>query len=389
MIGSRKLSASVATIALLAALSACAEPAAREAPDVVMVPAFEPDAAWPTLPADFQWGQVIGIYADSRGSVWTSARSMIQEWDGQGNLLQSWSARGPDNNWSTIHGLFVDHNDYVWTTARANHLVLKFTRDGEHVLTVGRFNETAGSNDPDLMGNPAEIWVDPETNEAFIADGYGNRRVVVVDGETGRYLRHWGAYGERPMDGRGGGAGRAAAAGDGPPPVPEAPSRQFATVHGITGSRDGLIYVADRANNRIQVFRRDGEFVMERILRPRCGVEEQATWAPPRPCGREAAFSIGFSPDEAQEYLYVADGGSHVITVLRRSDMEILEDIGGPGIGVGEMGRPHNLTVDPSGNIYVAEAAGPWVVPDPAVQDSVQAGFRAQKFNFRGMVPQR
>jgi hypothetical protein len=152
--------------------------------------------------------------------------------------------------------------------------------------------------------------------------------------------------------------------------------------HGITGSRDGLIYLADRANNRIQVFRQNGEFVRERILRPRCGAQEQATWTPKRPCGTEAAFSVGFSHDVPQTYLYVADGGSHVITVLRRSDLEVVSEFGGPGVGPGQLGRPHNLSVDPWGNIYVAEAAGPSV--KNAAGEAVEAGFRAQKFTFKG-----
>jgi DNA-binding beta-propeller fold protein YncE len=165
--------------------------------------------------------------------------------------------------------------------------------------------------------------------------------------------------------------------------VPAAPPQQFATPHGITGSRDGLIYLADRANNRIQVFRQNGEFVREKILRPRCGAQEQATWAPKRPCGTEAAFSVGFSHDAPQSYIYVADGGSHFITVLRRSDLEVVSEFGGPGVGPGQLGRPHNLSVDPSGNIFVAEAAGP-KVKHPTSGQEVDAGYRAQKFTFAG-----
>jgi DNA-binding beta-propeller fold protein YncE len=149
----------------------------------------------------------------------------------------------------------------------------------------------------------------------------------------------------------------------------------------VAGSKDGLIYVADRANNRVQVFQQDGTYVNEKILRPRCAPQGQP--AIPR-CGGSAAFQVAFSHDDAQTYLYVADGGSHVIFVLRRSDLEIMEEIGGPGRGVGQMGRPHELTVDPQGNIYVAEAEGPFVAVDPATGDSIRAGFRAQKFNFSG-----
>jgi DNA-binding beta-propeller fold protein YncE len=373
------------------------------------VPTFAVDAKWPVLPADWEWGQVIGIFADARGHVWTSNRSRISEWDPQGKLVQSWDARGPDGNWSTIHGLFVDHNGFVWTNARESNLTVKFTRTGQVALVIGKYNETGGSNDTTLMGRPSEIWVDPANNEVFVADGYGNRRVIVFNGATGKYLRHWGAYGKRPEDppARGGtasGAGTRAGAGANPgagagavpgdtqaaargrgtdTTVPAAPPQQFSIPHGITGSRDGLIYVADRANNRIQVFKHDGAFVAEKILRPRCGAQEKATWAPKRPCANEAAFSIGFSHDAPQTYLYVADGGSHFIIVLRRSDLEIVSEFGGPGVAPGQLGRPHNLTVDPSGNIFVAEAAGP-EVKHPTTGATVQAGFRAQKFTFTG-----
>jgi DNA-binding beta-propeller fold protein YncE len=386
---------------LIGAAAVSAAIAQSQAPAALKgVPAFKADPNWPVLPPDWNWGQVIGIFADSRGHVWTSSRSRISEWDPQGKLLQSWDARGPDGNWSTIHGLFVDHNGFVWTNARESNLTVKFTRDGKVVLVIGKYNETGGSNDPSLMGRPSEIWVDPADNELFVADGYGNRRIIVFDAASGKYLRHWGAYGKRPEDpprrteAAGAAAGNRSGAGPGgntpaggrPPQdqtVPATPPQQFSVPHGIAGSRDGLIYLADRANNRIQVFRQNGQFVAERILRVRCGAQEKATWAPKRPCGTEAAFSIGFSHDAPQTYLYVADGGSHFITVLRRSDLAVVDEFGGPGVATGQLGRPHNLTVDPSGNIFVAEAAGP-EVKHPVTGATVQAGFRAQKFAFVG-----
>jgi DNA-binding beta-propeller fold protein YncE len=381
------------TVLVISALTSVvvAQRAAKPAAPLAGIPVFEPDPKWPLLPSDWTWGQVIGIFADARGHVWTSNRGRITEWDPNGKLVQSWDARGPDGKWSTIHGLFVDHNGFVWTNARESQLTIKFTRTGQVALVIGKFNETGGSNDTTLMGRPSEIWVDPADNEAFVADGYGNRRVIVFDGATGRYLRHWGAYGKPPVDppargGRGAAAGGGAGRGQASTEVPAAPPQQFRTPHGIIGSRDGLIYLADRANNRIQVFRQNGEFVRERILRPHCGPEEQATWTPKRTCGNEAAFSIGFSHDEPQTYLYVADGGSHFITIVRRSDLEIVDEFGGPGVGPGQLGRPHNLSVDPAGNIFVAEAAGP-KVKHPATGAEVDAGFRAQKFTFKGTRP--
>jgi DNA-binding beta-propeller fold protein YncE len=384
------LTMTIAAVATLMRAPASAEQ--QPAAALSGIPMFEADPTWPTLPPDWTWGQVIGIFADARGHVWTSSRSRISEWDRQGKLVQSWDARGPQGNWSTIHGLFVDHNGFVWTNARESNLTVKFTPKGEVALVIGKYNETGGSNDTTLLGRPSEVWVDPADNEVFIADGYGNRRIVVFDGATGRYLRHWGAYGKRPedpprrTDTAGGAAGGAARPQE--THVPEAPPQQFSVPHGIAGSGDGLIYLADRANNRVQVFRQNGEFVRERILRPRCGLQEKATWAPKRPCGTEAAFSVAFSHDAPQTFLYVADGGTHVITVLRRSDLEVVDEFGGPGVAPGQLGRPHNLTVDPSGHIFVAEAAGP-TVKHPATGQEVQAGHRAQKFVFKGTRPAR
>ncbi len=382
--GLSTLLAAAAAVAIAGAQDRAIQPAAA----LNGTPAFEVDPSWPTTPPDWTWGQVIGIFADARGHVWTSSRSRISEWDPQGKLLQSWDARGPNGNWSTIHGLFVDHNGFVWTNARESHLTIKFTRTGQVAMVIGKYNETGGSNDTTLMGRPSEIWVDAADNEVFVADGYGNRRIIVFDGATGRYLRHWGAYGKRPED---------------PPPPPPgapdpgapptspataepAPPAQFRIPHGIVGSRDGLLYLADRGNNRVQVFRQNGEFVREKILRPLCGAQEKATWVPKRPCGVEAAFSVGLSHDAPQTYLYVADGGTHVITVLRRNDLEVVNEFAGPGVGPGQLGRPHNLTVDPSGNIFVAEAAGP-KVKHPTTGAEVNAGSRAQKFTFKGTTP--
>ncbi len=179
----------LATASSLVGLQGKAAPQARAVQPVAAlngVPFFEADPKWPVLPADFKWGQVIGIFADSQGHVWTSSQSRIAEWDPAGKLVQSWDARGPNGNWSTIHGMFVDHNGYVWTNARESNLTVKFSHTGQVLLTIGKYNETGGSNDTTLMGRPSEIWVDPADNEVFIADGYGNRRIIVFDGASGR-----------------------------------------------------------------------------------------------------------------------------------------------------------------------------------------------------------
>ncbi|MBI4521178.1 MAG: hypothetical protein HY701_10095 [Gemmatimonadetes bacterium] len=351
------LSARVAPPFLLAVLTVAAAAvvpsAALAQADGGRVPSFAVDPTWPkTLPETWTWRQpearqsdVLGINADAQDHVWVTTRGEIAEYDPQGNLLQVWSPRSANPGFTTIHGLFLDHNGFLWTTAREQHQVLKFTRDGRLVLSIGKFNETAGSNDAERMGRPAEVYVDPQTNELFVADGYTNRRVVVYDAATGRYLRHWGAYGNRPDDN----------ARNRPSDTDPSPAPAFAVPHGITGSRDGFIYLADRTNSRVQVFERSGKFVRERVIRP----------------GTGGAFSVALSPDPQQEFVYVPDGTQHRIWILRRRDMEVVGQFSREGRQPGELGRPHNITVDTRGNIYVSEA-------DP--------GRRAQKFTPRGVA---
>ena len=343
------------------------------------VPTFTVDATWPKeMPNKWILGAVTGVFVDAGNHVWVThlpetlteeetaavqkppigtccapAPSVI-EFDAQGNVVQGWGE--PTQDISVYprnpHGIFVDHNNFVWIGTYMHHRVMKFTRDGKHVLTIGEYDKTNGSNDPALLGGPAGIWVDPKTNEVFIADGYRNRRVVVYDGTTGKYLRHWGAYGEPPVDKYDFGDRNP----DGPPP------RQFSTVHGITGSRDGLIYVADRRGNRIQVFDQGGKFLKERIIAPRT-------------LASGSAFVPVLSPDE--QWLYVADGTNHKVWTLRRSDLEIVGEFGRGGRQLGQMLRPHGMSVDSGGNLYVGEAS-----TGRRVQRFVVSGPKARPSQF-------
>jgi DNA-binding beta-propeller fold protein YncE len=343
----RRVCAGIVLPVLLTVVGSCASPPEETSTLSIHagVPAFEVDPSWPALPAGWTWGEVLGVSADANDHVWLTTLGRVAEFDAHGAFVQEWSARGESGQWSVIHGLFIDHNGYVWTGARDEHQILKFTRDGKLVLTIGRLSATGGSNDPALLGRPSEIYVSPDSNEVFVADGYTNRRVVVFDAATGLYLRHWGAYGKRPED-----IGRVRRADDDATAAP-----QFTVVHGITGSRDGLIYVGDRQNNRIQVFDRSGKYVAERIIRP----------------GSGAAFSVVLSHDPQQQFVFVADGTEHKVWILRRADLAVVGQLGSEGSGPGQLGITHNLATDSRGHLYVAEA-----VP----------GLRAQKFTFKGVV---
>lgn len=324
------------------------------------VPVFEVDPTWPRqLPQGWNWwrtegdttaagrgSDVLGIRADRNDHVWVTNRGSVAEFDPDGNLVQSWNASRPDNTgrqYGAIHGLFVDNDGFVWTTGRENHVVLKFTPQGKLAQVIGTYDETGGSDDPLKLGRPAEIWLDTISKELFVADGYTNRRLVVFDGLTGRYLRHWGADGRPPCDG----------------PRDECPNLQYSTPHGMVGSKDGLVYIADRQNSRVQVFDHMGDFKGEGRTRD----------------GNGGAFSVALSSDPEQQWVYVTDGTGHRIWILQRSDMQVVGSFSEGGPGRGQVGRPHNITTDSQGNIYVAEG-------DPGDIPVNHAGQRAQKFRM-------
>ena len=338
---------------------------------IEVVPTHEVDPTWPQeMPNDWIMGAVTSVFVDMQDHVWVThlretlteeetgavqdpptrlccvPAPIVIEFDAEGEVVQAWG--DPDTQDVSEfprnpHGLFVDHNDFVWIGSYRHHRVMKFTRSGEHLMTIGQYDVTGGSNDPDLLGGPAGIWVDPETNEVYVADGYRNRRVVVYDGDTGAYLRHWGAYGERPDDDN----NSSDRDPEGPPPL------QFSTVHGLIGSADGLIYVADRSGTRVQVFDHEGTFVTEKIV--------------------AGSFVVGLSPDPEQHWLYLADGTNHKVWILRRSDLEVVGDFGRGGRQIGQFIRPHGMSIDSRGNVYVGEAS---------------TGRRVQKFAIQGDRPQ-
>ena len=262
----------------------------------------------------------------------------ILEFDQTGKLVQGWGQGSYDDmtDWPREpHGIFVDHNDFVWVGSYNRHRVMKFTREGKHLLTIGEYEKTNGSADTHLLGGPSGIWVDPANNEVYISDGYRNRRVIVFDGATGKYLRHWGAYGNVPDD---------TERFDPKTMVTGALPKNFSTPHGITGSKDGKIYVADRRGNRVQVFDHAGKFLAEKVIAP-------ATLS------SGSAFVPVLSPDAAQTWLYMADGTNHKVWILRRSDLEIVGEFGRGGRQVGQFLRPHGMSIDNQGNLYVGEAS--------------------------------
>lgn len=345
---------------------------------------FRVDPFWPKpLPNNWILGQVAGTAVDSNNNVWiihrpwtvqatnagSTPRQTVRDntwghdplqalccttappviaFDPEGNVIQAWGGNSPNGEYewfNSEHGIYVDHNGFVWVAGNGDddHHMMKFTQDGEFVMQIGGIGVSGGSNDTESVNRVAAMVVDPETNELYVADGYGNRRLIVFDAETGEYRRHWGAYGEAPVD------------EDPGPWDPNAPpSRTWRTpVHGVTISNDGLVYVTDRPSNRIQVFQKDGTYVQETVLAPE-------TYGP------GSTWGVELDPlDPEQRFLYVPDGTNNKVWALDRETLEPVYSWGRGGRQPGQFDWLHYMAFDSQGNLYTGE---------------VQTGHRVQKF---------
>jgi len=344
---------------------------------------YQVDTDWPAmLPDSLIIGQVAGIAVDANDSIWvlhrpkslsndekglvlnppislccTPAPSVLH-FSAAGELLDSWGGPSWDqasqqwlqseSDWPmTEHGIFVDDEGFVWIGGNQDeggqHIVVKYNAEGRHLLTLGIPGETAGSNDTARLGRPSDIAVDIDAREVFIADGYGNRRVIVFNSDTGGYKRHWGAYGNRPDDSL----------------LPvysalDAPSQQFlGPVHAVVIGPDERLYVADRTGNRIQVFEKDGTFIKEALLAPMT-------------LGNGAVWDIAISPLENFRWLFIADGSNRKIWRLDRETLQVEDSFGQGGRQAGQFDWVHNVAVDSQGNLYTSE---------------VNNGRRIQKFS--------
>jgi hypothetical protein len=345
------------------------------------VPIFEPDPLWAqALPNKWATGQVGGVAVDSHDNVWVFHRPAtipegergasltppaseccipapsVLEFSPDGRLLQAWGKPGPGYEWfKTEHGIFVDDKDNVWLSgsAKEDNQILKFTRDGKFLMQIGHAGKNTGSNDPENVGGPAGLFLYKKANELFVADGYFNHRVVVFDASTGKFKRAWGAYGKKPDDSYKFAPRAQLIAGD-PPPQFNNP------VHAVLVSNDDLVYVADRTNNRLQIFKVDGTFVKE-VFIARNTLQQEGT-----------VHNFAFSPDKEQRFLYVLDGSNKAIRVYNRQSMESIETIGGhAGHNAREFFHAHSFAVDSKGNLFIGE---------------VNDGQRYYRYVFKGLA---
>jgi len=380
----------------------------------VMAPRFEVDPMWPKpLPNHWLLGNAIGVAVDAQDHIWIVHRQgsleamenyavanppgpkrqagvveseccgpapPVLEFDEAGNLIGHWGGPGEGYDWpETNHGIFIDYKGNVWIGGNGrprpgqaaagrgaagrgaapsesqpapgyfnDNMILKFTQQGKFLMQIGKPGASKGSNDVDNVKGAAKLYVDPKTNELYVADGYGNHRVIVFDAETGKYKRHWGAYGKPPDD---------TPLGRYNPSDP--PAQQFRNpVHCAELSHDGLLYVCDRPNDRIQVFKPDGSFVKE-------------VFVAKNTLGDGSVWDIAFSKDADQKYIYLADGSNEKVYIIQRDTMEILTSFGDGGRQPGEFYAVHSIATDSKGNIFTTET---------------YRGQRLQKFLYKGLA---
>ena len=330
------------------------------------LPMFEVDPSWPKVPTKWKLGDVSSIAIDAQGNSWVLHRPRtlkpdqaamaappILVFDPAGNFIKAWGGAGAGYEWvEREHGIHIDYKGFVWLGGNncpglklpglkpvADDQLLKFTPDGKLLVQIGGSNQSKGNADTKNVHRAADVWVHPQTNEAFVADGYGNHRVVVFDADSGAFKRMWGAFANAPVDDD--------HCEDVPKPnfVDAAGPQNFSIVHAIRVANDGMVYVADRENRRVQMFTNDGKFVKQLVK----------TRTP-------FARNLALSPEPEQQFLYVGDGKE--ISIVNRKTLEIAGSIQGPGM----LGGGHQIATDAKGNIYVAAT-----------------GNGMQKLTFKGM----
>jgi hypothetical protein len=317
------------------------------------LPMFEVDKSWPKAPPQTKLGDASSFAIDAQDNVWLLHRPRtlkpedtskpappVVVFDSAGNFIKAWGGAASGFEWpEREHGIHIDHKGFVWIGGNncpesglrglkplADDAYLKFAPDGKFVLQIGRSNQSKGDNDTVNVHRAADAVVHGPTNELFVADGYGNHRVVVFDADTGAFKRTWGAFGRPP-----GGVISCKIVSPTAFPNPEGPA-DFNIAHAIRVVKDGTVYLADRENRRVQVFTADGKYVKQLIL-----------------TNARFARNLALSPDPEQRFLYV--GADKDITIVDRKTMEVIGSANPPGI----IGAGHHIATDSKGNLYVAQ----------------------------------
>ena len=383
----RELAGSARLLGFLAAVLACSGASAQQqAVDENGAPQFRVDPFWPKpLPNRWSMQQVTGIYVDHLDHIWFLNRANgaegdeigggddpprldccvlgpeLIELDQEGNVVNAWGGRGYHPKWPTaLQTVIVDRDDYVWVAGTApQDSILKFTRGGELVWDFDhrppRGSELEEDNEQtDVLGSKGRFQLDQDAREIYIINF---KRVLVYDMDTGDFKRGWGGHGMPlsevtnepipPYDWDGG-------------PPPEEP--QFVPdLHFVEISNDGLVYVGERGQNRIQVFEKDGTWLKDYYVAAwtpgqRQGIGQCAGVSARKelaPCG--TMYKLAISKDPEQKYLYVADGTNNRVWIVDRQSGATLGSFGGNGRYAGQLHWINAIAIDSNGNIYTGE----------------------------------
>ena len=396
-----RMSAIAAVLAIAVPAASFAQTsAAKSAPaktsSGAMIPKFKVDPNWPQIPNGWTLGQVASAASDPQtGHIWIIQRPRtvrpwekaappVMEFDQSGKYVQGWGGPATADGYKWMqseHGIYIDFKGNVWLGGSGNDdQIMKFTKDGKFLMQIGHPRKEKSNKDTDQFWKPADVFVYSKTNELFVADGYGNTRVIVFDADTGAYKRMWGAFGNTPEDTPAPATGE----GGGPParqrpdpnrvPAKDLPDTdkgpaQLNTVHGIKVSNDGFVYVADRHGKRVQVFTIDGKYVNQVFVDRFCESPAGTNLM----CGNgETVASVAFSADPQQRFLYAASRSPSRVVVYDRKTLTYLTEFGQMGVRPGEFYGLHHMTTDEKGNLYTSE---------------VEDGRRVQKFVFQGLEP--
>jgi DNA-binding beta-propeller fold protein YncE len=338
------------------------------------VPKFQVEPGWAKIPNNWIFGQVASVATDAQDNVWVLQRPdtiepsekphkapPLVEFDSAGNFIQAWGGPGAGYEWpNTEHGVYIDPKGFVWIggSGKGDHQILKFTKAGKFVMQIGHAGKSKGNADTENLNQPADTFLYTKTNEMIVADGYGNRRVIVFDADTGKFKRMWGAFGNVPTD-------------DAPnPALPDADEKgapQFVQpVHAARVSNDGMVYVSDRGGKRVQIFTLAGKYVSQVFIGRDCKAPA---------CGNgSTAASTAFSTDAGQQFLYVGNRSQAKVMVFDRKSLELLDTFGQWGSTPGDFGTLHHMASDSKGNLYVTE-----------VTPLKPENRRVQKFKLMGM----
>ncbi|TMA24815.1 MAG: hypothetical protein E6J78_19315 [Deltaproteobacteria bacterium] len=328
-------------------------------------PAYKVDPFWPkALPDRWVTGEVAGTCLDSNDHLFTvnrgpqnnnltaketlvaKASPPVIEFDRQGNVVNAWGDLAILPN--GLHGCFVDYQDNVWIGGNGDGIVQKYSHSGNLLLQIGTKGvcdgpcgeATSTNTSTTLLNEPPDMTVDPSNNEVYIADGYGNHRVVVFKQVTAAgkltavYQRQWGSAGKAP--------GQFSPTGGGHP-------------HCVVLGKDEHVYACDRANDRVQVFSKMGALIQVIPIKPGTGAA---------PGGIGSAWDVDFSADKDQSFLFNADGGNEVLWELNRraalsgDPNAILVGFGRPGHMAGDFTFLHSVAVDSRNNMFIGETIG-------------------------------